>query len=258
VPVLAKDPDLAGALSGDRLRAAETACVANVVRVPRGPWGGAKASRVIAGGFGLLVIEGMLSRRVGRGGRFGAELLGPGDLLRPWEHPGDQAAMPFTAHWRVIRSARLAILDRRFAIGAAPYPEIADQLIGRVLLRSRRLAATVAIVHHPKVEARVHMLLWSLAERWGTVRSDGVALYLPLTHVLLADMVAASRPAVSAALSALTKSARLRRDRDLWLLLGEPPAELEDLGRTRGSASRTDVRVLEALVAIALTFAEIA
>jgi CRP-like cAMP-binding protein len=176
-------------------------------------------------GFGLLVLQGVLCRRVCRDGRFGAELLGPGDLLRPWEHlgdRGDQVAVTFAAQWQVIQPARLAILDRRFAVSASPYPEIADQLIARVLLRSRRLAATVAIVHHPKVKARVHLLLWVLAERWGTVRADGVALSLPLTHGLLADMVAASRPAVSAALSALTKSGHLQRDRDLWLLRRKP------------------------------------
>jgi CRP/FNR family transcriptional regulator, cyclic AMP receptor protein len=233
VRVLATDPDLAGALSGDRLRNAERVCLAKVLHLPRGPWGEAESARGISRGFGLLVLQGVLSRRVGRGGRFGAELLGPGDLLRPWEHRGDQAAMPFAAQWQVFRSARLAILDRHFAVKASPYPEIADQLIGRAVLRSRRLAVTVAIVHHPTVKARVHMLLWFLAERWGTVRADGVALSLPLTHGLLADMVAASRPAVSAALSALTNSGRLRRDRDVWLLRGRPPAELEDLAETR-------------------------
>jgi CRP-like cAMP-binding protein len=37
------------------------------------------------GGYGLLVLEGLLLRRVGIEGRYGAELLGPGDLLRPWQ-----------------------------------------------------------------------------------------------------------------------------------------------------------------------------
>jgi CRP-like cAMP-binding protein len=78
----------------------------------------------------------------------------------------------------------------------------------------------------------VHALLWSLAERWGTMRTDGIALSLPLTHALLADMVAASRPAVTAALSALTKRRCVLRDRDLWLLRGGPPAELDEVGGT--------------------------
>jgi CRP-like cAMP-binding protein len=145
-------------------------------------------------GFGLLVLSGVLTRRVGRGGRFGAELLGPGDLLRPWDDPSADAAMPFTSDWRVIRATRLALLDERFALRVTAYPEITTQLVRRMMLRSRRLATTVAIVHEPKVETRLHMILWTLAERWGTVTPDGVALSLPLTHALLADMVAASRP----------------------------------------------------------------
>ena len=74
------------------------------------------------------------------------------------------------------------------------------------------------------------MLLWTLAERWGKVGSDGVAVSLPLTHALLADMVAASRPAVTDAVSALTTRALLRRDRDRWLLRGSPPPALENAG----------------------------
>ncbi|OLE36503.1 MAG: hypothetical protein AUG48_07130 [Actinobacteria bacterium 13_1_20CM_3_68_9] len=232
VRVLIEDPDLAHGIAGERRRAAERACLANVVRATRGPWRADRVSSAPPGSFGLLVLKGLLSRRVGRGGRFGAELLGPGDLLRPWDRPGDQAAMSFATDWKVIQPARLAILDRRFAERAAPYPEIADQLIGRTLLRSRQLTETMAIVHHPRVEVRVHALLWSLAERWGTVRRDGIALSLPLTHALLADMVAASRPAVTAALSALTKRRCVLRDRDLWLLRGGPPAELDEVGGT--------------------------
>jgi CRP/FNR family cyclic AMP-dependent transcriptional regulator len=235
VRVLIEDPDLGEGLSGARLREAERTCLARVVRVPRGPWPEGPGWRGVDGGFGLLVLRGLLSRRVGRGGRFGAELLGPGDLLRPWDDPLGQAAVPFTADWRIIQPVRLAILDRRFALSAAPYPEIVVQLIRRTLLRSRRLAATMAIVHAPKVEARVHTLLWTLAERWGKVRPDGVALSLPLTHTLLADMVAASRPAVSAAASALTKRGHLRRNRNLWLLRGGPPPDSNDVGRATSS-----------------------
>ncbi len=237
VRVLIEDPELADGLDGERRRAAERVCIASAARAPRGPWGADRASRHAEGGFGLLVLRGLLSRRVGRAGRFGAELLGPGDLLRPWDRPDDRSVMPFTADWQVIQPARFAMLDRRFAQRAAPYPEIASALMGRVLWRSRQLATTVAIVHHPKVEARLHVLLWSLAERWGTVGPDGVRLRVPLTHALLADMVAASRPAVSAALSGLTRRGRLRRERDLWLLLGGPPAELGEVGEATRAES---------------------
>jgi hypothetical protein len=43
-------------------------------------------------------------------------------------------------------------------------------------------------------------------------------------------MVAASRPAVSAAAARLAKEGQLERDGDLWLLRGRPPPELERTG----------------------------
>jgi CRP/FNR family transcriptional regulator, cyclic AMP receptor protein len=231
VRVLIEDVELGEGLSAARLRQAERACLARVILAPRGPWRDEQMSHGLRGGFGLLVLKGLLSRRVGRGGRFGAELLGPGDLLRPWDDPSEQVAMPFDADWKVIQPVSLAVLDLRFAARATPYPEIPAQLIRRAVLRSRRLAATMAIVHEPRIATRVHMLLWTLAERWGRVRPDGVVVSLPLTHALLADMVAASRPAVTDAVSALTSRGLLRRDRDRWLLRGGPPRDLENTGQ---------------------------
>jgi len=233
VRVLEQDPELGQELSGDRLNAARRACLADLILVPRGSWQPEQGPESARHGFGLLVLSGLLTRRVGRDGRFGAELLGSGDLLRPWDQPAAISnIMPFSAEWKVMRPVRLALLDRRFATRTAPYPEIAEEIIRRTLLRSRQLAMTMAIVHNPRVEVRVELLLWVLAERWATVRPDGVALSLPLTHALLADLVAARRPTVSAALSSLSKRGRLRRDGDLWVLTERPPGELEDLQLT--------------------------
>jgi CRP-like cAMP-binding protein len=229
--VLIEDVDLGQGLPAARLRRAERACLARVVVAPRGPMTDEQGANELPGGFGLLVLRGLLSRRVGRGGRFGAELLGPGDLLRPWDDLSEQAAMPFSSDWRVIQPVRLAVLDSRFAGRAAPYPEIFAELVRRAVLRSRRLAATISIVHEPRIATRVHMILWTLAERWGKVRPDGVAVSLPLTHALLADMVAASRPAVTAGTSALASEGLLRRNRDLWLLRGGPPPDAGQIER---------------------------
>ena len=44
--------------------------------------------------LGLLVLDGLIIRRVGVAGRFGAELLGDGDLLRPWEREDAGATLP--------------------------------------------------------------------------------------------------------------------------------------------------------------------
>jgi hypothetical protein len=81
-----------------------------------------------------------VSGRVGRVGHFGAELLGPGDIMRPWQHDGEDVTLPFGTRFHVIEQSVLALLDLRFAARAAPYPEVTGALVGRAMQRSRTLA----------------------------------------------------------------------------------------------------------------------
>ena len=132
--------------------------------------------------------------------------------------------LPRTTGWRVLQSARLAVLDKRAAERLARYPELTGRIAARALERSRNLAINMAIVHHRRVEVRLHMLFWHLAERWGRVRTDGIILPLHLTHAVLADLVSVRRPSVSSALSALAERGIVHRVGQDWLLLGEPPS----------------------------------
>src|SRR5581483_4959982 len=94
-------------------------------------------------GIGLLILDGLLIRRIGIDGRFGAELLGEGDLLRPWEQAqADWAAAP-TVGWRALAATRLAILDYRVAHRFAHYPGLTGQLVARALRRSRYLVVNM-------------------------------------------------------------------------------------------------------------------
>lgn len=229
VRVLVEDPDLGLALDADRRVAAQRECIAAVLTVPRGRWSANQHADLARGGVGLLVLAGLIIRRVGHGERFGAELLGTGDVLRPWQHDGEQATMPFETEWSVLEETRMAVLNVRFAQRLAPYPEVAGELVGRALQRSRALAVNMAIVHHPKVDMRLHMLFWHLAERWGKVRRDGVCVPLRLTHNVLADLVAARRPSVSTSLSQLAHRGAIERVGDMWMLYGDPPGELTDI-----------------------------
>lgn len=86
------------------------------------------------------------------------------------------------------------------------------------------------------MEDRILLILWHLADRWGRVGADGVILPLPLTHRLLARIVAAHRPSVTGAISRLTDRGLVRRRADgSWLLCGDPPQSLEALHRNLGS-----------------------
>lgn len=227
--LLEEDPELAEAIPRSVRQRAIDECIAQVAYIGTGRWDGSRPS-LDDGGIGLLVLDGLLVRRVGVDGRFGAELLGQGDLLRPWQGEDVPPTLMSTTGWRVFERTRVALLDERAANRIARYPQLIGRLAGRTLERARNLAVNMAIVHQPRVEVRLRMLLWHLAGRWGHVRPDGVRLPLNLTHSVLADLVAARRPTVSTALAELVKHGTLMPVDGGWLLTDEPPGELLELG----------------------------
>jgi CRP-like cAMP-binding protein len=156
-------------------------------------------------------------------------LLGQGDLLRPWQGEGAQSTLSSTSGWRVLEDARIAVLDRHTAVRFARYPELTGRLVAKSLERSRNLATAMAIAHHSRVDTRLHMLFWHLADRWGRVCPGGVLIPLRLTHALLADLVSARRPSVSTGLSEMVRRGQVERVGRGWLLRGDPPGELLQL-----------------------------
>jgi CRP/FNR family transcriptional regulator, cyclic AMP receptor protein len=226
--LLEVDCELAQSIRPAARERAAAELVAPVLRISPGHWD-SERSDIARGGIGLLVLDGLLIRRVGIDRVFGAELLGAGDLLQPWHGEDTLPTLIQTTGWRALEPTLAAVLDRRVAALLAPYPEVVGELVGRALARSRHLAVNMAIVHQPRVDVRLQMLFWQLADRWGRVRPDGVVLPLRLTHVVLADLVAARRPTVTSALSELTQRGLIVPMRKGWLLSGQPPAELSAL-----------------------------
>jgi CRP/FNR family transcriptional regulator, cyclic AMP receptor protein len=222
--VLREDPELADVIPAERRAQAIEECTAHELSLQPGRLGG-RGSLGFRGGIGVLVMGGLLVRRVGIEGRFGAELIGEGDLLRPNEE-SVSPLLPLTTDWSIILPTRVAALDSEFERRLAQYPELCGCLIARALQRSKNLSVNMAIVHQARVDVRLHMLLWHLAARWGRVRSDGTVLRLRLTHAVLADLVAARRPTVTTALSELGRRGLVRTDGETWLLSGEAPGDL--------------------------------
>jgi CRP/FNR family transcriptional regulator, cyclic AMP receptor protein len=220
--VLDADPDLAELVPEARRGAARQASLAALLEVPSGLWDTRDDADRARDGFGLLVLEGTLIRRVGYGGRFGAELLAAGDLLRPWEFDGDES-IGFETGWRVLTRTRLAVLDLLWTERMGRYARVGPALAGRVMLRTRRLAAMMAISQQPRLDDRLWMLFWELADRHGRVHPDGVHVDLPLTHEVLSHLAGARRPSVSSALTRLSEQGRLMRNGRGWVLSGEPP-----------------------------------
>jgi CRP-like cAMP-binding protein len=221
VSVLDADAGLAELVPPQRRSQARQATAAATLELSAGSWKRPSEHDRARGGYGLLLLEGLIIRRAGLDGRYGAELLGPGDLLRPWQHDG---ALPVEWTWRAVTASRLAVLDRRWAARAAPWPQLGTELAGRALARALRTVTAMAIAQQPKLEDRLWMLFWELADRYGRVHADGVRVDVPLTHEALSHLAGARRPSVSGALTKLSQSGRLRREGRMWVLSGEPPA----------------------------------
>ncbi len=221
--VLLEDPDLAEGVPAERREQVARSCAVRELRMATGPWNGARPE--IPEEIAVLVLDGLMMRRVGVDGRFGAELLSRGDLLSPWHDEPEIRMLALSHSWTVLQPTRLAVLDERFARLLGRYPQLTTRLVSRAVRRSRNLAVNMAIVHHARVDVRVHMILWQLAGRFGRVRGDGVLVPVRLTHAQLAELVAARRPTVTSALSRLAASGQVRSLDSAWLLLGEPPGE---------------------------------
>jgi CRP/FNR family transcriptional regulator, cyclic AMP receptor protein len=217
VCVLELDPDLADGIAAERMQAARQACRAETIEVRQGEWD-PETSTAAEDGYGLLVLSGLFCRRVVQGQRYGAELLGPGDLLRPWDRIGEWSSIPVESDWLVIEDGRLAVLDRDFADRCASFPELSVALIRRGLLRSRYLTMLFAIVAERRVETRLTMLFWHLADRFGRMRGEWIDIPVPLTHRILSELVAARRPSVSTALTKLQEQGILLRTPEGWQL----------------------------------------
>ena len=168
--------------------------------------------------FGFLVLDGLLVREVRVGERSLAEILGPGDVLRPWEQ-GAGEVHGIEVRWRALTTVRMAELDAQLAQAARHWPEVTAELSARGIRRANDLAAQAAISHMRRVEDRLVYLLTHLASRWGRVTPDGIVLSLPLTHATLAQLVGARRPSVTAAFGELAREGIcVPRGQGTWLL----------------------------------------
>jgi CRP/FNR family transcriptional regulator, cyclic AMP receptor protein len=222
VRLLDADPDLGALLSDPRRERAERELVVRTCQLPVGRWEVSRLARAAAGHVGLLILDGVLSRELVVADRVSAELLGPGDLVRPWQPASPAGLLPVDTVWVVLSPATAAVLGRRFAAEVARYPEVTATLFERLSEHAMRLATAQAISQLPCVDRRLKALFWHLAERWGRVTTHGVIVRLPLTHRILGQLVGARRNTVSTALSELAEREELvRRTDGSWLLRGE-------------------------------------
>lgn len=227
VRVLDADPDLAAGLSAEQTATATQRVCARTEVLEAGSW---EPRPIGSAGLGLLLLDGLICRSVSIADRSSTELVGAGDILRPGRGDAEGGVLPCGVEWRVLERARLAILDERFSAAIAPWPEIGAGLVDRAIRRTRSQSVFSTISHMTRVDDRLLLAFWHVADRWGRVTPDGVVIRLPLTHEALGTLIGARRPSVTAGLSALTDRGLVRPLlRGEWLLTGAASARLEAL-----------------------------
>jgi CRP-like cAMP-binding protein len=241
IRILEVDPALADGLDEQTRALAMVHALARVETIAPGSWRSSLADQADHRDFGLLVLEGVIGRRFELDGSRSAflELIGEGDLIRPWRQEGGSVSLRSQERLIVLTKTSIALLDRRFGLAIARWPEITAQLADRAVQRSRSLAFHAAVSHLTRVELRLMVTLWYIADRWGRVTPEGVVIPLRLTNEILASIVGARRPSVSTAMNVLARRRALSRGKDgSWILYGDPPNRLADLMPVCGLSPR--------------------
>ena len=238
--LLEEDPDLAAAVPVSEGELATRVCETRVLTLPPGTWR-PHNHEARSGDIGFLVLRGVVARRLIADSRPACELLGEGDVIRPWGRA--HGALPDSERitWTVLAETELAVVDARLAERMRPWPQLTEVLLERCATRADTLARHLAILSAHPVERRLLMLLWHLAQRWGRVSPGGVRIPLALTHGLLAEMIGVRRPSLSTAVGHLAADGLLARPqgRGGWLLTGPPPEEDGGFGEASSDDAET-------------------
>jgi CRP/FNR family transcriptional regulator, cyclic AMP receptor protein len=221
VRLLEVDPDLGEDMDPEARERATASLRVRVFKVAKGRW---EPPEIDHGSTGLLLLDGLMVRTLSLGPASSAEVVGPTDIIRPWETNLIPSVLPSTAEWRVLHDVRVALIDGRATAIIGHWPELAAAVSGRLLRRARSLSFLMAAQHFVRVEDRLLAALWHLASMWGRVTPQGTLVPFRLTHEMLGNIVGARRPTTTTAVRSLTSQGRLSQTHDrFWLLLGDPP-----------------------------------
>jgi hypothetical protein len=227
VRVLEVDPDLGQGLNQQAFAAAKRELVAETLTVARGVWELDPAWAATGAVLGLLILAGVLARDLVIGRRRSLEILGPGDIVRPWPSDRHSGVVDVDVRFTALEAVRFAALDARFAAHAARFPGAMSQVAGRVMGRATSASLRLIVHQVVRIDDRVLVSLWGLAERFGRVTPEGVVLPLAINHTMMARFVGAQRPTVSQAVGELTRRGEVQRlDSGGWLLKGSFPTHV--------------------------------
>ena len=219
VRLLEADPELGARLEGEELDQARKYAMLPAVRLDAGSWDiqQLRDARGVRGEvYGFVLTEGTITIDASFADRRATRVLATNELilLEGW----DNDTLPVRWGWTVLEPTTIAVLDERLEVIARHWPSLMTALVIRGADQTRHALLQQAISQLPRVEDRLLALMWSLADRKGIVRGDGVYVPLALTHQMLAQMIGARRPTVSLGLKALNDRGVLRSTGDGWLI----------------------------------------
>ena len=216
-------PQLAEHLSESQAQAARTAILAEAIGIGRGPWDREAVACRANHPFGAVVVSGLLARTVDIGGYPGLDVAGPGDVVGVGELRHN--TLPCGDSWIATVPTRIAVLDDRFLLAARRWPRLVSALFELLAEQRDRLMMQLVIAEQPRVEDRLLMLFWQLADRFGKVTPEGITIQLALTHEALGRLIGARRPTVTLALRMLGERGAIERKADRSWLVKELPED---------------------------------
>lgn len=222
VRILEVDPDLGSGLSEQDLAAARRALVATVMEISGSRWQPPAYDPRTS--YGLLILDGLIGRRLCVGRAVATELLSSGDILRPWEEVPLWGLSEPTLEWRVFQPSRVAVLGRDVTTLIGRRPQLVVNFSSRLLQRVRSAAYLMAVSHQTRVEDRLMETLWYLASTWGRVTPRGTRIPFRITHEVLSEILGAQRPSVTTAFRSLMDQGLVTRESDGTFLLREQVA----------------------------------
>ncbi len=229
IPLLEAAPWIGEGLEPEEFESARRHLIVARVALSPGPWEWSGPDPDV----GFLILRGRIARglRLEDAPAHGVEILGEGDLMRPWTFRGETGSIPSTADWTVMTRMEVAILDANFLRAVGHWPALAINMLDLAVERTRTLAFFLTARQVSRLEARILLTFWHLADRWGHVTPEGVTLELPkLTHEMIARMVAARRPSVTTGIRQLRELGLVEaRPGGRWLLRGDPVEALRTI-----------------------------
>src|SRR4051794_41571218 len=167
ISIVDADPDLAEQLDDAALERARHEALTRVQHLSPGEWDVAGALEPDVHHRGFLIVDGLLSREVNVLGRHCIELIGPGDVMRPWSWDEAGSHVQAEVGWEVLEETRLAVLDHALVTRINPWPQLGVELFNRGTRRAHHLAVALAIAHHPRGEGPLAPTPWPPARRRG-------------------------------------------------------------------------------------------